>query len=161
MRIVEAPEKYRPEKGVFPVLPNSKTVFLAGGITNCWNWQNDALYLFSQSKLSDDYVIFNPRREDFPIDDPNAAEEQITWEHNALRFCQVIMFWFPHETLCPIVLYELGAWSMTGKPIYVGAHHEYQRLQDVKIQTKLARPEVKIIMSLDGLVDAVLHHEWR
>jgi hypothetical protein len=35
------------------------------------------------------------------------------------------MFWFPCETLCPITLYELGAWTVlapqTGTKLFVGA----------------------------------------
>ena len=32
----------------------------------------------------DDLVVFNPKRENFPIDDPNAAYEQIAWEFSWL-----------------------------------------------------------------------------
>jgi len=67
----------------------------------------------------------------------------------------MIQFWFPQETLCPIVLYELGAWSKTNKPIFVGVHPEYKRRQDVEIQTKLARPEVKIVFSLENLAKQI------
>jgi len=63
----------------------------------------------------------------------------------------MILFWFPCETLCPIVLYELGAWSMTDKQIYVGVHPDYKRKQDVEIQTKLARPSVSIAYSVQEL----------
>jgi hypothetical protein len=81
--------------------------------------------------------------------------EQITWEHDYLRMADAILFWFPCETICPIVLYELAAWSMTDKPIFVGVHPDYQRRQDVEIQTGLARPEVEIVYSLEDLVGQV------
>ncbi len=71
-----------------------------------------------------------------------AALEQITWEHHALRASSAILFWFPRESLCPIALYELGAWSMTPLRLFVGADGHYGRRRDVEIQTKLARPDV-------------------
>ena len=124
-----------------------KSIFLAGGITGCPNWQQEIVEFLSQTDL----ILLNPRREDFPIGDPNAALEQIRWEHQRLRSADEILFWFPRETICPIVLYELGAWSMTDKPIYVGMHPNYSRRQDVEIQTKLVRPDVEIVYSLRNL----------
>jgi len=128
------------------------SIFLAGGITDCPNWQREMVQLLRETDLT----LLNPRRQNFPIGDPSAALEQITWEYNALRDAKSILFWFPRETICPIVLYELGAWSMTKKPIYVGTHPEYQRRQDVEIQTKLVRPGVKIARSLEGLARQVI-----
>jgi len=103
-------------------------------------------------------VLLNPRRANFPIDDPNAAEKQIAWEHRHLRLANAILFWFPYETLCPIVLYELGAWSNVGKVIFVGVHPDYKRRQDVEVQTRLAKPWVKIVYSLQDLAQQV--KEW-
>lgn len=131
------------------------SIFLAGGITGCPDWQREMV-----GRLSDtDLVLVNPRRDDFPVGDPGAAFKQITWEHIRLREVSAILFWFPKETLCPIVLYELGAWSMTDKPLFVGVHPEYKRRQDVEIQTGLVRPEVKIVYSLGELADQV-HVDW-
>src|SRR5882724_7144555 len=100
---IEAPAQYT---GAGP------SVFLAGGITGCPGWQDHAA-----SRLGDlPLAVLNPRRADFPIDDPSAAEAQIAWEHRHLRRAAAALFWFPSETLCPITLYELGAFSTTGKP---------------------------------------------
>jgi hypothetical protein len=133
-----------------------ESVFLAGGITGCPDWQKDAIKLFEMGNA--DLIVYNPRRENFPIHDPTAAEAQINWEHYNLARSDAVMFWFPMDTLCPIVLYELGAWSMTDKPIFVGVHPKYQRRQDVFIQTKLARPEVEVVHDLITLVEQVV--EW-
>lgn len=138
MKCVEAPEVYTGK---------SKSLFLAGGITDCPDWQADLVKLLKHENI----VLLNPRRKNFPIHDPNAALAQIKWEYNHLRKADYISFWFPKETLCPIVLYELGAWSMAHKPIYVGVHPEYKRKQDVEIQTALARPKVEIAYSLEFL----------
>ena len=144
MHYIEAPTPYTYEE-------SDKSLFLAGGITGCPDWQQDIVKLLSDTFIT----ILNPRRADFPIHDPNAAMEQIKWEHDNLRRSCAISFWFPKETICPIVLYELGAWSMTDVPIFVGMHPEYQRRQDVEIQTKLARPKVEIVYSLDELANQV------
>lgn len=148
MKYIEAVADF---KLVKPTLLN-KRIFLAGGITGCPDWQGEMVELLSSTKLT----LLNPRRQNFPIGDPNAALEQITWEHEALRAAARILFWFPRETICPIVLYELGAWSMSYKPIYVGMHPDYPRRQDVEIQTKLAKPEVEIVYSLEELASQVI-----
>ena len=126
MRYIEAPNTTGPDVAM--------KVFLAGGITGCPDWQSDVVRYLEDV----DVTVFNPRREDFPIGDPNAAMDQIKWEHDHLRKADAILFWFPCETLCPIVLYELGAWSMTTKPLIIGCHPDYKRIQDVNIQTMLA-----------------------
>jgi hypothetical protein len=130
-------------------------LFLAGGITGCPDWQQEMVSLLKETSLT----ILNPRRANFPIHDPSAAQEQIEWEHHAFRAADVILFWFPKETLCPIVLYELGAWSMTSKRVFIGVHPEYSRLQDVKIQTALARPEIEIVHSFDELVGQIKDYD--
>lgn len=89
--------------------------------------------------------------------DPNTADAQIRWEHHHLNTASAILFWFPCETLCPIVLYELGAWSYRNiKPLFVGTHPDYQRRQDVVIQTHLVRPEITVVFSLDDLAEQVI-----
>lgn len=141
MRYIECPEIYENNDGT--------SVFLAGGITNCPDWQQEIVTLLEASN----FVILNPRRKHFPKDDNNAALNQIKWEFEHFRKSDIILFWFPKETINPIVLYELGAWSMTSKKLVVGVHPEYVRRVDVEIQTKLARPDVTIVYSLKELKD--------
>ena len=143
MIYVEAPNKIQPVDYV------KKSIFLAGGITGCGEWQSH----IAEELADTDLVVLNPRRKDFPINDPTAAYEQIKWEFENLRFADQILFWFPPETLCPIVLFELGAWS---KPIFIGIHPNYQRKQDVEIQIGFVRPDVKICYSLTELANQVI-----
>jgi len=143
MQYIECPKTY---EGIEPSL------FLAGGITDCPDWQ----YEISMALRDSDWIVLNPRRYEFPIHDPNASQFQIRWEFDHLRKASAILFWFPCETLCPIVLYELGAWSMTTKPLFVGVHPEYKRIQDVKIQTRLVRPDVQVVYSLEALAKQVV-----
>lgn len=144
---IEAPNNR--EVGEFYI---SESVFLAGGITGCPDWQSEI-----RPMLEGALTVINPRRANFPIDDPSAATEQISWEHRMLRQADKILFWFPAATLCPIVLYELGAWSMTDKPIAIGIEEGYQRTDDVVIQTQLVRPDVPIVGTLEDLAEAILN----
>ena len=130
------------------------SLFLAGGITGCPSWQQEMVQLLSDTPL----VLLNPCRVQFPICDLTAARAQIAWEFEHLRKADAILFWFPAETVCPIALYELGAWSMTNKPLFVGVHPSYVRRQDVEIQTGLARPDIKITFTLATLAEMVM--QW-
>ena len=148
MQYIEALFEYEP--GPLPAL------FLAGGITGCPDWQQELVVRLQDLQV----VLLNPRRANFPIGNPKAASQQIEWEHRHLRKADAIIFWFPSETLCPITLYELGAWSVYRdergpKPLFIGVHPEYQRRQDVEIQTRLVRPEVQIVYGLPDLAECV------
>ena len=143
MHYIEAVENYEGD---------DTSLFLAGGITGCPDWQREMITALQDTSL----VIFNPRRARFPIGDKNAAQEQIEWEYRYLRRASMLSFWFPKESLCPIALYELGAWSMTVKPLFVGCDPAYQRRQDVEIQTALARYGVRVVTHLDELTQEIL-----
>ena len=142
MELVKCPEEFK-GKG--------RSVFLAGGISNCSDWQSEISKMFEE----EDLVLINPRRDDYDFDDLRVEEEQINWEFRHLEKSDVILFWFPCETLCPITLYELGKVSNSKKKIFVGIHPEYSRRRDVEIQTSLIRPEVKIVYSLGDLAQEV------
>jgi hypothetical protein len=127
------------------------SLFLAGGITGCPDWQAQMVHLLADLPIA----ILNPRRPNFPMGDPSAGVQQIEWEHRHLHRASAVLFWFPGETLCPITLYELGAWSMTTKPLFVGTHPDYARKLDVVIQTSLARPRAVVVNSLEGLAHQI------
>lgn len=131
------------------------TLFLAGGISGCPNWHDLLVELLASSELT----LLNPRRENFPIDDPSASRFQIQWEFEHLHKAQAISFWFPSETLCPITLYELGVWNMSGKPVFIGMHPDYARRCDVEIQTSLVRPDLIPVYSLEDLARQILTWE--
>lgn len=151
MKVVTAPERLEPgTEG------EGRWLFLAGGITDCPDWQAEVIDALSDTAL----VILNPRRPVFPPRDApdDLVKEQIRWEYAHLRLADAILFWFPCETLCPIVLYELGAWTRSvipGKPIFVGVHPEYERRRDVEMQTGLERPGLEIVYNLADLAEQV------
>jgi len=132
-------------------------VFLAGGITNCPDWQAVLIDMIKDYKrITEDVVVYNPRRKNFPIGDPNAAEQQITWEYEHLKNADIIIFWFSVGSLNPIVLYELGRWgNSSDKMIIVGIDPKYERKQDVEIQTKLSKPHTPIVYSLEAVAESL------
>jgi hypothetical protein len=153
---LEAPEGFR----VNMIRP---WIFMAGGITNCPAWQQDLRrYLYATlGPVADDpaaicsYTLFNPRRENFPIHDPCASEEQIAWEYMGLKLADIIVFWFARGSLNPIVLFELGKHCMHPN-IVVGCDPEYVRTQDVVIQLRLMKPKTKVIMGFKPFCAAVI-----
>lgn len=146
MKIITAPEIYNDKK-------NHIKCFLAGGITNCSNWQKTVIENIEEyaldTKVDLKYLdIYNPRRDNFPINNPNAAEEQIKWEFNYLENSDIFSIYFcnaPSDQ--PICMYELGRnisekinEYMNTYPyrIIISIEKGYKREQDILIQTKLA-----------------------
>ena len=126
-------------------------VFLAGGISNCPDWQYPVSSNISNS--CKDLLIINPRRDNWNMDSQaKESIDQIKWEHFYLSKSDHILFWFPEETLCPITLFELGAALHSNSKIMIGAHPNYQRRLDVEIQTSLVRPEIKVYKDLRRMV---------
>lgn len=145
MRYVEAPEDWRQA-------PHEVSVFLGGGITGCPDWQHDAATALD--KL-DDVLVVNPRRATWPMGDDAAGEAQVRWEFLSLERVNVHSFWFPEETLCPITLYELGAWTRRARWLVVGVHKNYERAFDVRLQTRLARLGVPVATGFDEYTGAL------
>lgn len=86
VRIIESPN----------IVPDALDLFIAGGISNCPDWQCDFIRMLSDV----DAVAANPRRSgEF---DASYGREQIAWERTALSRSRCVSFWFPEETLCPI-----------------------------------------------------------
>lgn len=143
-------------------------LFLAGGISGCGDWQTKMKELLKDERI----VVVNPRRENF---DKNkiSDEEQITWERSHLHNCNLISFWFPKETVCPITLLEFGYWlsfvefnygPFVDKKIFVGCEEGYSRRNDLIEQIKLSNKR-KIIApmsdSIEGLTNQVISHIHR
>ena len=132
----------------YELKPNDVCVFLAGGITNCYEWQNMVIERLKEFNDTDRLVMFNPRRDDFPIGNPNASLEQIKWEYKWLERMDIFSMYFAKsESDQPICMYELGrnllrmqmryppSWR---KRIIISVEQGYRREQDVDIQTALA-----------------------
>lgn len=116
---------------------NGPSIFLAGGITDCADWQS-----YARKLLDPRWVIFNPRRANFDMSDPTASKAQIEWEFEFLERAHVILFWFTGSASPqPITLYEFGRHvALNRKQLIVGASDYYGRRSDVVTQYRLARP---------------------
>lgn len=130
------------------------SVFLAGGITNCPDWQKEVIEGLSDTDLT----VLNPRRDNFPIHDLNAADDQIAWEFEALEKCDIFSMYFADaDSDQPICMYELGrniarmqmrfpnTWIYR---IVITADPNYRRFNDVVIQAKLATNDAIYVGSL-------------
>jgi len=130
--------------------PIYTSIFLAGGITNCKNWQKEVIKELEFENIS----IFNPRQENFDITDKNASFKQISWEFERLEQMDIFSMYFCNgESDQPICMYELGRnilkmqnrfpndWE---KRIIISVEDEYKRKKDVIIQTQLCAPKIFI-----------------
>lgn len=140
MKIVTAPDTYFAEYG-------EVSVFLAGGICDCPDWQSRVIQKLQSFDGLDNLVVYNPRRENFPIGDPSAANDQIKWEFYWLQLMSIFsMFFCASKSDQPICMYELGRNLLTMHLRFpenwkdrcvITSHELYRRRQDVEIQTGL------------------------
>ncbi|MFE9736126.1 nucleoside 2-deoxyribosyltransferase domain-containing protein [Streptomyces sp. NPDC005863] len=149
----EAPDYYRPQPDAPPA------VFLAGGITGVERWHDHAVEVLQAA--GQPLVVLNPNRQDFPIGDPSAGWEQVSWEQHHLHLPGVVtLFWFPASdravTTQPIAMFELGQALGEGRRIVVGAHPDYPRQADVDMLCRLNRPGLVVLSDLDDVLQAVV-----
>lgn len=134
-------------------------VFLAGGITDCPDWQSAIMATFRQ--MDTPAVFLNPRRAGFPIHDPSAADAQVRWEYEALHRADIVLYWFAGgPSVQPIALYELGFHLALQKGdsdrrLVIGCDPGYLRRQDVQIQVQLAEPRWPVLGSLADVAETV------
>lgn len=156
MKILTAPDKYVSE-------PNEVSIFLAGGIQNTEDWQKLVIEELKKEFNDSPIVIFNPRRENFPIHDPSAAYEQITWEYNMLQICDVFSMYYAGNTKSdqPICMYEYGKHLERRDKnndldrFVVTSEPSYSRNQDVVIQTALVSKELVVGKSIQEHIEAI------
>lgn len=130
--------------------------FLAGGINKCSEWQREVIRILD-AKDTSSLVLYNPRRDNFDINNPDATVEQICWEFNKLNEMDIFSMYFDNsESVQPICFYELGRHLERMKNrfphdwrdrIIVSVKRDFSRVNDVVIQTHLALGEdvVKIV----------------
>jgi len=128
--------------------PKYVSVFLAGGITNCKEWQKEVIEELEYYNIS----VFNPRQEHFDVSDTSASLKQIAWEYERLEKMDIFSMYFCNDNSDqPICMYELGRniirmqnrfpndWQ---KRIVVSVEDGYKRKQDVLIQLSLCAPSL-------------------
>lgn len=128
-------------------------IFLAGGISNCPDWQAEALRLLEHTDL----VVANPRRPEGLAHTGEEAKKQIEWEFANIKTAGIVLFWFPGtEFMQPITLFELGKQLGRGCQIVVGADPAFSRAFDVAVQTRLERPQLTVHSTLESTVEAAV-----
>ena len=141
MKIITAPE-------IIERMEGEKYLFLAGGITNCPNWQEDVIK-YLEPLRGDRLIVLNPRREyTFPVHDSSEVYRQIEWEFDALEKADIFSMYFcSGESDQPICMYELGRNIVRMQMKYpsdwqhriiISVEKGYSRKADVLIQTELA-----------------------
>lgn len=153
-KYLQAPNYHNPKEIHINTDPS---IFLGGAIRGVSDWQSTLI-----NKLLPHFHVFNPRRANYVCDEKN-EREQITWEFSYLQKASVVLFYFDYPTLCPITLLEYG--KFLGKNRYCGwqkvypcIHPNYQRKNDVIIQTELESPNIlkNITFSLDECVEKII-----
>lgn len=130
------------------------SIFIAGGISGCSDWQRELINILDNSPV--ELAALNPRRDYFDMKDPHAGKRQIAWEYKKLHEAHAICFWFTDETVQPITLFELGRWSISNKPLFVGCHPNYSRRLDVVEQLKLSNRFLTVRDNLQDLADDII-----
>jgi len=142
MKVITAPEEYLKEG-------KETSVFLAGGITNCSEWQKSIIDYFNKQSNTDNLVLFNPRRDTFDVGNPTAAMRQIIWEYKYIEKADIFSMYFDNSTTSdqPICMYELGRNIVRMQQrfpndwedrIIITVEPGYKREKDVEIQVDLA-----------------------
>lgn len=136
-----------------------RRIFIAGGISGCPDWQSELeKRIRTELKFNDDVVLVNPRRNDMTEFTAEENRDQIDWESQQLACADVIWFWFPWYTLCPITLFELGKSLNSSAKLIVGCHPAYQRARDVQHQLLLSRPDVIVHDNWAPMIDEL--NKW-
>ena len=143
-QIITSPSKAKPIKG-------NITVFLAGGISKCDDWQSEVI---EELKFDENVTFYNPRQKSFDIENFASAVDQITWEYERLEKADIFSMYFCNsESDQPICMYELGRnivrmqikhpndWM---NRIVVSIEEGYKRKTDVRMQLMLCAPHLYV-----------------
>lgn len=140
-------------------LPRGPIVFLAGGITGCPNWQPELHEMVAH--VYPEVPIFSPRRAGWVDLTGDDADYQLEWEKHWLELADIVSFWFPKESDCPITLYELA--DMTRKFMYedkpeilLGCDPEYRRKFDITKQSEMRGYPTNVWSSLSALSRCII-----
>ena len=147
-------------------IKNKESLFLAGSITGCWDWQKEMSQKLSKIDI---LTICNPRRKNFKsfkgAADYEESRKQIEWEFKLLQQVTQISFWFSFETLAPITLYELGRVieknvqyfndPMKGQRIFIGVDPNFERKFDVETQVGLQGYTDDISDNINHLIERI------
>lgn len=148
-KIYKAPEE-------IPLQIDLKTVFLAGSIEmdKAINWQKRC-----EELLQDQFVIFNPRRNEWDSSWSQTIEnihfkEQVSWELQALERADIIIMYFVGDTMSPISLLEFGLYAQSHK-MKVVVEENFWRKGNIDIVCE--RYSVEQFKTLEELIQNLLN----
>lgn len=141
MKVITAPEYYA-------LKSDDVAVFLAGGITNCEDWQSEVIsYLASlPAKDTEHLVIFNPRRTKWPKNgDTDEIRRQIHWEADYISKSNIFSMYFTNtkDSDQPICFYELGRYTQNSRNI-ISYQEGFKRALDVDIQMEILNSGIMV-----------------
>lgn len=126
--VIEAPHAWQAEEG-------QRSVFLAGGIVNCPNWQANAIAAIGD--YYPDALILNPRRSYFDVSDPRQTDIQMEWEVTNLRKVDVALFWYADADEAQAgVAHELGFIGESDQDFVIGVDPRFSRRHLVHAQLR-------------------------
>ncbi|MNE52424.1 hypothetical protein D3C87_1084220 [compost metagenome] len=148
-KIYKAPEE-------IPLQIDLKTIFLAGSIEmdKAVDWQKKC-----EELLQDQFVIFNPRRNEWDSSWSQTIEnihfkEQVNWELVALEKADIIIMYFAENTMSPISLLEFGLYAQSNK-MKVVVEENFWRKGNIDIVCE--RYSVQQFKTLDELIQNLLN----
>lgn len=159
MKIFEAIESYDPR-------PGEISLFLAGGISQCEDWQSEVIKVLKDIESTSmpalkNLVIFNPRRSTFDINNKNETVKQIHWEFERLEHVDLFTIFFANSpSPQPICFYELGRNIVRMQQrfpedfdtrVLIGVQNGFSRANDVFIQSDLASDKALFRVGVDTL----------
>ena len=157
MQVFEAIESYDHNPGAI-------SLFLAGGISQCDDWQSEVIKVLKDIEATTmpalkNLVIFNPRRSTFDITNKNETVNQIHWEFNCLEHADLFTMFFANSpSPQPICFYELGRNLVRMQQrfpedfdtrILIGVQNGFSRADDVFIQSDLASDKALLRVGVD------------
>ena len=91
-------------------LKGAVSVFLAGGISGCPNWQKEVIEHLGDYPDTDDLIVFNPRGDIFEKDeiDKDDLYVQWRWENYFLKNIDIFSIYFCEGKSQSFSMYELG-----------------------------------------------------
>ena len=130
------------------------TLFLAGTIDmgNSDDWQHKFIEeLKTWDNNYQEYVVYNPRRDEGFGDDPKEFEYQVNWELERLERVDTIVMHILGTSKSPITLMELGLFAKSGRLVVI-CEPNFYRYGNVRITCK--RYNVPLFESMEEYIKA-------
>lgn len=110
---------------------NKIKIFLGGTIDSgqSENWQKKICKDFINEK---DFILFNPRRDNWPNEGSSEVIKQIKWEHKRMDESDYIIINILPDSKSPISLMEIGMYNESGK-LLVFCTDKFYRYDNVKV----------------------------